>query len=284
MFCTYCGQEIDASATLCPACGKPTSEPTVQTTQIEENPVLRLFSQVCSSKDFFTATVLYTISAAVVFLGSFLSGGTATLPIFNIITFIALFLLRSRANNCAPLDGFLGPTKALKFVNGFIYVFGWIAAVILAVSGGILVALGGSSAKFGLSFSDIFKISGVEAAAFGDLASLFSDSVSVFFIVMGIIFLVVAVFLVLITIFVYGRLKKLLNAAVLALQSGVFGEIDFEIGRKALILHAIVLILSFLSSAISILSISGVVSLASSALSVASIIIFAKILGNIKKQ
>lgn len=289
MYCTYCGNEIDNAATFCNHCGKPTNEPTAEVS-VETpvgNPVAALFGQVLSSKSFLTGTVLFTVATALSFLASIASSGMATIPILNVITIIALFLLRSRANNCVAHFEYAGPLKALRVVTIITNVVIWIAAVCLAVSGGLLLICGNVLSKSGASLDDVSNFVEMDAATEGLLSGLFSNpdaSFGMIFTVLAIIFIIVAVVLAIIAILIYGRLSKFLKAAISAANTGEFGELDFSIARKAAITHGVFQIFAAFPTLIVILSPAGVSTAAAEVLLIISAFTFAKILGNIKKQ
>lgn len=288
MYCTYCGNKIDNAATFCDHCGNPTAETNeILASTPVENPVSVLFGQVLGSKSFLTGTVLFTVATALSFLATVASSGMATIPILNVITIIALFLLRSRANNCVAHFEYAGPLKAIRVVTIITNVVIWIAAVCLAVSGGLLLICGNVLSKSGASLDDVSNFVEMDAATEGLLGGLFSNpdaSFGMIFTVLAIIFIIVAVVLAIIAILIYGRLAKFLKAAVLAANTGEFGELDFSVARKALVVHGVFLIISSLSSLFSIFTFSWLVTAAAQVLLIISAFTFAKILGNIKKQ
>ena len=288
MYCTYCGNEIDNAATVCDHCGNPTAETNeILASTPVENPVSVLFGQVLGSKSFLTGTVLFTVATALSFLATVASSGMATIPILNVITIIALFLLRSRANNCVAHFEYAGPLKAIRVVTIITNVVIWIAAVCLAVSGGLLLICGNVLSKSGASLDDVSNFVEMDAATEGLLGGLFSNpdaSFGMIFTVLAIIFIIVAVVLAIIAILIFGRLAKFLKAAISAANTGEFGELDFSIARKALVVHGVFLIISSLSLLFSIFTFSWLVAAAAQVLLIISVFTFAKILGNIKKQ
>ena len=288
MYCTYCGNEIDNAATVCDHCGNPTAETNeILASTPVENPVSVLFGQVLGSKSFLTGTVLFTVATALSFLASIASSGMATIPILNVITIIALFLLRSRANNCVAHFEYAGPLKALRVVTVITNVFIWIATVCFAIAGGLFVICSIVLSGSNVTLDEISQFAEFDSATEGLLGGLFSNpnaSFGMIFTVLAIIFIIVAVVLGIIAILIYGRLAKFLKAAVLAANTGEFGELDFSVARKALVVHGAFLIISSLSSLFSIFTFSWLVTAAAQVLLIISVFTFAKILGNIKKQ
>lgn len=288
MYCTYCGNEIDNAATFCDRCGKPTAETNeILASTPVENPVSVLFGQVLGSKSFLTATVLFTVATALSFLASIASSGMATIPILNVITIIALFLLRSRANNCVAHFEYAGPLKALRVVTVITNVVIWITTVCFAIAGGLFVICSIVLSGSNVTLDEISQFAELDTATEGLLGGLFSNpdaSFGMIFTVLAIIFIIVAVVLAIIAILIYGRLAKFLKAAISAANTGEFGELDFVTTRKALVVHGVFIIISSLSSLFSIFTFSWLVNAAAEVLLIISVFTFAKILGNIKKQ
>lgn len=133
MKCTHCGYEQPNPFVYCPACGKAADQDEIVSTQAVQTAASQSVLKMLQNKLFLAICIL--VSASTV-----LSLASDNLPLLSIL--MSVFLWLTFAQSCS---GIANP-QHMRNISGTIYaeyVIQWVASILLAVCGGLLVLAAG---------------------------------------------------------------------------------------------------------------------------------------------
>lgn len=193
MFCPNCGIQLPDKARFCGGCG--TAMP-----DVPQNEVLCFLKEKFVASNFTVATVLLTVGAAL----GVISG---TLPVIEILTVIALWMLISAAKGNKPLTGYTGGLTTARVAVQIQRIFSWIAVGALAVSGVLIAVLGVVAAEL-IGTEEVFATP--EFSYYLGLLGGYdiADIGGALFVIMGIVFVIMAVVTALFNVFMMGSFLK----------------------------------------------------------------------------
>ena len=248
MYCKYCGQLLEDNALFCHSCGKQVSDTAAENVILDTEPVA--FGGKFADKNFFMATLFFTISIAAAFLSSIMMG-EINVPILQIFAVVSFWRLHNLSKQGETLVSFASPLKTIRVVVKVERIVLWVITGVFSVVG-ILMVMAGATAnqEFINSLVEITdslttELGGLEQLA-GITAEFIIANIGLFLIVFGGIFFFAAIVCLVFNLTMYKSFYKCAASYEEVAKSGVYAIEKQSSVRKWLIFSCVCSCISLL--------------------------------------